>query len=80
MADPFEIRMRFTKQLQHLNASTNAAQKCAQYALKHKTVDEDLHSCILEQLEQVRRLSVFAEVLEAVADKTCTEPQHEYPG
>jgi CTD kinase subunit gamma len=53
MTDPFEIRMRFTKQLQLLNASTTAAQKCAQYALKHKTVDEDLHSCILEQLEQV---------------------------
>lgn len=53
MADPFEVRMRFTKQLQLLNASVNAAQKAAQYALRHRDMDEDLHSCIVEQLEQV---------------------------
>lgn len=53
MADPFEVRMRFTKQLQHLNASVTAAQKAAQYALKYRDMDEDLHSCIVEQLEQV---------------------------
>lgn len=53
MADPFEVRMRFTKQLQHINASVAAAQKAAQYALKYKDMDEDLHSCIVEQLEQV---------------------------
>ncbi|WYZ40393.1 hypothetical protein EsH8_IV_000734 [Colletotrichum jinshuiense] len=52
MADPFEVRMRFTAQLQHLNASVNSAQKAAQYALKYKDMDEDLHSCILEQLER----------------------------
>jgi hypothetical protein len=53
MADPFEVRMRFTSQLQHLNASVTSAQKAAQYALKYKEMDEDLHSCILEQLERV---------------------------
>lgn len=53
MADPFEVRMRFTKQLQHLNASVTATQKAAQYALRYKDMDEDLHSCIVEQLEQV---------------------------
>lgn len=53
MADPFEVRMRFTSQLQHLNASVSSAQKAAQYALKYKEMDEDLHSCILEQLERV---------------------------
>lgn len=53
MADPFEVRMRFTAQLQHLNASVNSAQKAAQYALKYRDMDEDLHSCILEQLERV---------------------------
>ena len=53
MADPFEVRMRFTSQLQHLNASVTSAQKAAHYALKHKEMDEDLHSCILEQLERV---------------------------
>ncbi|KAK1598726.1 CTD kinase subunit gamma [Colletotrichum navitas] len=52
MADPFEVRMRFTAQLQHLNASVTSAQKAAQYALKYKDMDEDLHSCILEQLER----------------------------
>ncbi|KAI0526330.1 CTD kinase subunit gamma CTK3-domain-containing protein [Xylaria bambusicola] len=52
MADPFEVRMRFSSQLEHLNASTTSAQKAAQYALKFKDMDEDLHSCILEQLEK----------------------------
>ncbi|KAG6015527.1 hypothetical protein E4U43_005142 [Claviceps pusilla] len=52
MADPFEVRMRFSMQLQHLNASVNSAQKAAQYALKYKDMDEDLHSCILEQVER----------------------------
>ncbi|KAF2086404.1 CTD kinase subunit gamma [Saccharata proteae CBS 121410] len=52
MADPFEVRMRFTSQLQHLNASVNSAQKAANYALKYRDMDEDLHSCILEQLER----------------------------
>jgi hypothetical protein len=53
MADPFEVRMRFSGQLQHLNASVVSAQKAAQYALKYKDMSEDLHSCILEQLEKV---------------------------
>lgn len=53
MADPFEVRMRFSSQLQHLNASVTSAQKAAQYALKYKDMSEDLHSCILEQLERV---------------------------
>lgn len=53
MADPFEVRMKFTSQLQHLNASVNSAQKAAHYAIKYKDMDEDLHSCILEQLERV---------------------------
>lgn len=53
MADPFEVRMRFTSQLQHLNASATSAQKAAHYALKYRDMHEDLHSCILEQLERV---------------------------
>lgn len=52
MADPFEVRMRFTALLHHLNASTNSALKTAHYALKHSPFAEDLHSCILEQLER----------------------------
>ncbi|KAK5137907.1 hypothetical protein LTR08_006676 [Meristemomyces frigidus] len=52
MADPFEVRMRFTSQLQHLNASTTSALKAAHYALKYADFADDLHSCIMEQLER----------------------------
>ncbi|KAK0630833.1 CTD kinase subunit gamma CTK3-domain-containing protein [Bombardia bombarda] len=52
MADPFEVRMRFTNQLRQLNASVTSAQKAAQFALKNREWAEDLHSCILEQLER----------------------------
>ncbi|KAK4502727.1 hypothetical protein PRZ48_006153 [Zasmidium cellare] len=52
MADPFEVRMRFTSQLQHLNASTISATKAAHYALRHLEFSDDLHSCILEQLSR----------------------------
>lgn len=52
MADPFEVRMKFTNQLQHLNASTTSALKAAHYALKYSDFSDDLHSCILEQLER----------------------------
>ncbi|KAK0905274.1 hypothetical protein LTR91_015991 [Friedmanniomyces endolithicus] len=52
MADPFEVRMRFTSLLHHLNASTSSALKAASYALKHIDYSDDLHSCILEQLER----------------------------
>lgn len=51
MADPFEVRMQFTKQLQRLNATEMSAKKAASYALKYREMDEDLHSCILEQLD-----------------------------
>ena len=51
--DPFEVRIRFTQQLASLNASVTGASKTAQYALKYRDLDEDLHSCILEQLERV---------------------------
>jgi CTD kinase subunit gamma len=53
MADPFEVRMRFTSMLQHMNASVTSAQKAAAYAVKYREMDEDLHSCILEQLDRV---------------------------
>jgi CTD kinase subunit gamma len=51
--DPFEVRIRFTGHLQHLNATVTSANKAAQYALKYRDMDEDLHSCILEQIEKV---------------------------
>jgi CTD kinase subunit gamma len=57
MADPFEVRMKFTASLQAMNASVMSAQKAAHYALRYRDMDEDLHSCILEQLEKVKRLA-----------------------
>lgn len=59
MVDPFEVRMRFTAQLQHLSASVTSSQKAAHYALKYRDLDEDLHSCILEQLERVGAIIVY---------------------
>lgn len=53
MADPFEVRMKFTALIQNMNASVTSAQKAANYAMRYKDMDEDLHSCILEQLEKV---------------------------
>lgn len=51
--DPFEVRVRFTQLLANLNASVTSATKTAQYAIKYRDLDEDLHSCIIEQLEKV---------------------------
>lgn len=51
MADPFEVRMRFIHLLTHLSASQTASLKTASFALKHRDMDEDLHSCILESLD-----------------------------
>ncbi|KAI9731586.1 MAG: hypothetical protein M1834_004707 [Cirrosporium novae-zelandiae] len=62
MADPFEVRLRFTTQLQRLNASVNSSQKVAMYAMKNKDMDEDLHSCILEQLEN-NNMNVRANIM-----------------
>lgn len=50
MADPFEVRQRFTTLLSHLSASHTSLHKAALYALKNREMDEDLHSCILENL------------------------------
>lgn len=52
MADPFEVRQRFTTLLSHLSASHTSLQKAALYALKNREMDEDLHSCVIEQLER----------------------------
>lgn len=80
MADPFEVRMRFTHQLQTLNASITSAQKTASYALKHRDLDEDLHSCILEQLERNsmnNRANIFY-FFEALCDRARYEGHMEY--
>ncbi|ETN39367.1 uncharacterized protein HMPREF1541_05590 [Cyphellophora europaea CBS 101466] len=63
MADPFEVRMRFTALLTHLSASTTSQMKAAHYALKHRDMDEDLHSCILENLERGNNMNNRANIM-----------------
>ncbi|EGX96856.1 CTD kinase subunit gamma [Cordyceps militaris CM01] len=80
MADPFEVRMRFSSQLQHLNASVASAQKAAQYALKYKEWHEDLHSCILEQVERTN-MNTRANIMyfiEHFLDQASREGQPDY--
>ncbi|KAJ2895802.1 CTD kinase subunit gamma [Zalerion maritima] len=60
--DPFEVRVRFSGMLQHMNASQNSAQKAAQFALKYANLSDDLHSCVLEQLEK-GNMNVQANIL-----------------
>ena len=50
--DPFEARVRFSNDLARLSASHTSHTKAAIFALKNREMDEDLHSCILEQLER----------------------------
>ncbi|PNS16131.1 hypothetical protein CAC42_4532 [Sphaceloma murrayae] len=78
MADPFEVRMRFTSQLQHLNASVTSAQKAAHYALKYRDMDEDLHSCILEQLER-NNLNLRANILYFLEHLCDMASREDYP-
>ncbi|OAR02263.1 hypothetical protein LLEC1_03536 [Akanthomyces lecanii] len=80
MADPFEVRMRFSSQLQHLNASVASAQKAAQYALKYREWHEDLHSCILEQVERTN-MNTRANIMyfiEHFLDQASKEGQPDY--
>ncbi|KAF2198875.1 hypothetical protein GQ43DRAFT_139371 [Delitschia confertaspora ATCC 74209] len=80
MADPFEVRMRFTSQLQHLNASVTSAQKAASYAIKNREMDEDLHSCILEQLERnnMNNRANIMYFIEHLCDLAQREPHMEF--
>lgn len=48
--DPFEGRLQFLEQLKHLSASQFSSLKLAQFALKNRTLHEDLYSCIIEKL------------------------------
>ncbi|KAG5513553.1 hypothetical protein PMAC_000985 [Pneumocystis sp. 'macacae'] len=49
--DPFEGRLAFLEILKKLTASQQSQIKTAQFALRHKDLDEDLYNCILEELE-----------------------------
>jgi len=80
MADPFEVRLRFTNLLSHLSASSTASHKTAHYALKHRDMDEDLHSCIIENLER-NNLNNRANImyfLEYFCDFALREDHHAY--
>jgi len=54
MSDPFAVRMNFKRAyLDKLTSSPASQLRAAAYALKYREQDEDLHSCILEQLDAV---------------------------
>jgi CTD kinase subunit gamma len=71
--------MRFTNLLTHLSASATASIKTAHYALKHRDMDEDLHSCIIENLERGNNMNNRANImyfLEHHADVNMKEGGH----
>ncbi|CCG81366.1 Putative uncharacterized protein [Taphrina deformans PYCC 5710] len=48
--DPFEGRLQFLDLLRRLQASQSSQLKTAQFAIRYRDLDEDLFSCILEEL------------------------------
>lgn len=70
--DPFEARLQFIKCLQRLNASSQANETAVQFVLKNHDLEEDLYSCVLEELDKSSlnaRLNIFY-FLEALCDNT----------
>ncbi|KAG7834521.1 hypothetical protein KL943_002905 [Ogataea angusta] len=60
--DSFEARVYLTKQLSSLTPSKQAAQQCAKFLLKHKDLQDDLYSVILESLDAADlniRINIF---------------------
>jgi hypothetical protein len=55
MSDPFELRLHFSNRLRALNPCEDNTDEVVSFALRHRELDEDLHSCILEQLDSVSR-------------------------
>jgi CTD kinase subunit gamma len=54
MSDPFAIRMNFKRSyLEKMTSNPASQMRAAAYAVKYREQDEDLHSCILEQLDAV---------------------------
>jgi CTD kinase subunit gamma len=60
MSDPFELRLIFSNRLKALNPCEDNADEVVGFALKHRELAEDFHSCILEQLENVSNPSVLS--------------------
>ena len=61
MSDPFELRLIFSNRLKALNPCEDNADEVVGFALKHRELAEDFHSCILEQLENVGTLTVIVQ-------------------
>jgi hypothetical protein len=60
MSDPFAVRMTFKRSyLEKMTSSPASQMRAAVYAIKFREQDEDLHSCILEQLEYVSSRQLF---------------------
>jgi hypothetical protein len=59
MSDPFELRLIFSSRLKALNPCEDNADEVVGFALKHRELAEDFHSCILEQLENVSKHPSF---------------------
>ena len=54
MSDPFAVRMNFKRSyLEKMTSNPASQMRAAAYAVKYREQDEDLHSCILEQLDAV---------------------------
>ncbi|EEB06110.1 domain kinase I gamma subunit [Schizosaccharomyces japonicus yFS275] len=51
MMDPFEGRLTFLQLLRRLSASQLSQLKPAQFAVRHRELEEDLYSCIREAME-----------------------------
>jgi len=78
--DAFETRLSFIQSLQKLNATVQSQQKCAQFALKNKDLDEDLFNCILEELDKAN-LNVKVNILyflETLCETSVTSGFHGY--
>ncbi|KAK9768669.1 hypothetical protein K7432_000504 [Basidiobolus ranarum] len=50
--DPFEARLAFLSLLKKLTASQQSIHKATNFAIKFKSLYEDLYSCIIEELDQ----------------------------
>jgi CTD kinase subunit gamma len=69
MMDPFELRLYFSNRLKALNPCEDSAEEVVIFALKNRDLDEDLHSCVLEQLEnEENNINVRANIVYFLED------------
>ena len=57
--DPFEARLNFTSLLRKLNSSKTSIRKAASFIYNHPTLEDDIFSCILEQINEVSFYFIF---------------------